>query len=147
MVTLTGTLDTFNKPWVYIVTNSDTHETLYIGCERLQTIPTLRELKRHALKQLTPTTPLNIELVTPVDNEADALTLINTLVLIHRPRYAKGQTTSGRKVRCDTTGEVYANALRAAQATGVNYSYLHYHLQGCEGYKRCKGLTFSYIEA
>jgi hypothetical protein len=147
MVTLTGTLDTLNMPWVYVVTNSDTQETLYVGCERIRTIPTLRELKRHALNQLTSTTPLSIELIAPVKDEVEALELIETLVVIHSPRYIKGQSSTGRRVRCDTTGEVYANALRASQATGVNYSYLHYHLQGCEGYKQCKGLTFSYIEA
>ena len=141
-----GTLTELSGLWVYIVTNSDTGETLYIGCERLRTIPTLRELKRHALGSLD-NAQLNIELYSYTATPEQGEQLVATLNAVYNPRYAKGTLTPTNPVRCEQTGEVYANAHQAAKATGINYSHLYYHLAGLQGYKKCKGLTFTYIEA
>ena len=146
MVKIIGKLSELSGLWVFIVSNTGNNETLYIGCEKLKTIPTLRELKRHALGSLDNAT-LTLELYAPVDTFAEGEQLVATLNAIYNPRYTKKGPTPKRRVRCNDTGEEYENAHQAANAYGLSYSYLHYHLQGHPSYKRCKGLTFSYIEA
>lgn len=131
----------FNSLWLFSVRNADTDELLYVGCERLKTIGTLRELKRHSLGKLP--SHLDISLLEPVQDDST----LNSIRAEMQPRYcATPQPRNYRQVRCNETGEVFDNCQRAATAYNISYAYLHYHLKSPTTYKSCKGLTFSYIE-
>lgn len=140
--TVTGTLDELNGWWVFNVYNAEDHELLYTGCERLRTIPTLRELKRHITS--APLDKVQVELVCSYPTEQAGLEVADMLKTINPPRYAATRQTPSYPVRCNETGKVYKNAFQAAKANNINSSYMYLHLQGAESYKTCKGLTFKY---
>lgn len=143
MVTLTATIKQLSSLWVFeVYDNSD--RLLYIGCERLRTIPTLRELKRRALSALPDSTTLRIELITSVESEQEGFELVEQLRAVSMPQY--GKPTPRQAVQCVQTGQVYDNARQAATALGVNYSYLHQHLKGRPHFNNCKGMTFKYYD-
>lgn len=141
MVTLKTTLTALTGYWVFQILDKD-GQVLYIGCERLKTIPALRECKRQAGGQLPQ--ELTIELVAPVATAEDGADMVETLKMLTPPRYGRRTLDRGKAVVCVTTGERYPNAHQAANAYNINYSYMHYHLQGVGSYKTCKGLTFKY---
>lgn len=141
-MTLSATINQLTGFWVFNVFNAQTGELLYIGCERLSTIPTLRELKRHALNNMPE--QVTIELIQPVSSEVEGQETVDTLKLLDSPRYKPTPSTPRYPVQCVETGEVFKNAHQAAKAYNINYSYLYFHLQGNESYKTCKGLTFKY---
>lgn len=141
-INITCTIADLNAFWVFNVYDGD-DRLLYTGCERIRTIPTLRELKRHALRNVTDDTEVRIELITPVATEQEGLDLVDTLRAINMPLY--GKPTPRQQVQCEQTGAVYANARQAALANGVNYSYIHQHLKRRPGFNSCKGLRFSYV--
>lgn len=143
-LTLTTDYNTLNGLWVFSVTDPSTGEMLYYGCERLKTIPTLRELKRHSMGKVPE--QLTISLLTPVPTPEAGAEYIAALKLIEPARYADAPQPS-RPVRCDQTGIEYKNAHQAAKSNNINPSYLYMHLLHVDSYKTCKGLTFSYIEA
>lgn len=137
-MSITGTYNTLNGLWTYTVRDALTTELLYVGCERLKTIPTLRELKRHAPDGLP--AELTIELLSPVENDSTLDTLRTTL----QPRYSS--TPQPRlPVQCEQTGEVFDNPRQAAVVYGIATAQLYMHLKQPERYKSCKGLTFKYI--
>ena len=136
---ITTTYNNLNGLWLFAVRDADTSELLYLGCERLKTIPTLREFKRHSQGYVPDT--LTIELIEPVQDDSTLSALKDEL----KPRYASAPQRPSQPVRCNETGEVFDNCNQAANAYGINYSYLHYHLKGYSTYKTCKGLTFSYL--
>ena len=137
LTTLTGTFNTLNWLCTFTVRDALTQELLYVGCERLKTIPALRELKRHAITSLPDT--LTIELIAPVQDTSTLDTLRATL----HPRY--GATPQPRlPVQCEQTGEVFDNPKQAATAYGITSAQLYMHLKHPERYKSCKGLTFKY---
>lgn len=135
---ITGTFNTLNGLWTFIVRDALTSELLYVGCERLKTIPALRELKRHATTPLPDT--LSIELIAPVEDDSTLATLRSEL----QPRYARTPQTPQTPVQCDQTGEVFDNPAQAAKAYGIATAQLYMHLRHRERYKTCKGLTFKY---
>ncbi len=143
MVTLTTSLTALTGLWVFQILDNE-GQVLYIGCEKLKTIPALRECKRHATGHLPQ--EITIELIAPVTTPEQGAEMVDTLKMMTPPKYARKTLSWGRPVVCVETGERFDNAHKAATATGVNYSYLHYHLQGVGGYKKCKGLTFRYDE-
>lgn len=142
MITFTTTINDLSSYWVFNVYNAENDTLLYIGCERIRTIPTLRELKRHALNAINPLTQVRIELITPVASEQEGLDMVEQLRALSQPLY--GRPTPRQLVQCEQTGRVYANARQAAMANGIGYVSLHQHLQGRT--KQCKGLQFRYYE-
>lgn len=143
MVTLTTTLTALTGLWVFQILDNE-GQILYIGCEKLKTLPALRECKRYSSGQLPQ--EVTIELVAPVTTPEQGAEMVETLKMITPPKYGHRVLSWGRPVVCVETGERYDNAHKAALATGVNYSYMYYHLQGVGSYKHCKGLTFKYDE-
>jgi hypothetical protein len=141
MVTLKTTLNQLQGLWVFQILDNN-GQLLYIGCERLKTIPTLRECKRQAGRQLPQ--DITLELITPVATAEEGNEVIETLKWVVPPKYGRRTLDRGRAVVCVQTGERYPNAHQAANANNINYSYMHYHLQGLSSYKHCKGLTFKY---
>lgn len=141
MVTLRTTQTQLTGYWVFEILDNN-NQVLYIGCEKLKTIPTLRECKRHSCGQLPQ--DITLELVAPVATLEEGMEMVETLKTLTPPRYARRQLQYGRPVVCVETGQRYPNAHQAAIANEVNYSYMHYHLQGATSYKQCKGLTFKY---
>ena len=87
---------------------------------------------------------LTLELLMPVATAEEGADMVQTLKLLTPPRFAHRLLERGRAVICLDTGERYPNAHQAANAHNVNYSYMHYHLQGVGSYKTCKGLRFKY---
>lgn len=140
-LTLSTTQTALKGYWVFQILDKE-GQVLYIGCERLKTLPTLRECKRHACGQLPQ--DITLELVAPVASLEEGAEMVETLKMLSPPKYARRTLERGRAVVCLTTGERYDNANQAARAHGISYSYMHYHLQGLDSYKRCKGLTFEY---
>lgn len=49
-------------------------------------------------------------------------------------------------IKCDTTGISYRTQREACKANNINQGQLSQHLQKHAGYKKVKGLTFSYIQ-
>lgn len=140
-LTLKTTQTALQGLWVFQILDKD-GQVLYIGCEKLKTIPTLRECKRHSCGQMPE--DITLELITSVATSEEGAEMVETLKTLTTPKYARKMLDRGRPVVCVDTGKRYLNAHQAAKDTGVNYAYLHYHLQGLTGYKRCKGLTFKY---
>lgn len=143
MININCTLNELSGFWVFNVYNAD-DTLLYTGCERIRTIPTLRELKRRALQNINDSTRVRIELIMPVATEQEGLDIVDTLRSISMPLY--GKPTPRLRVQCCDTGEVYPNAHQAAEAVGIGYSYMHQHLKRRPGFKTCKGLQFRYYE-
>lgn len=137
---ISGSYNDLNGLWLFIVRDTLTHAVLYVGCERLKTIPALRELKRHAITPLPDT--LSIELVEPVQDDRTLAVLRAEL----QPRYASTPQTPQTPVRCEQTGEVFDNPRQAAKAYGISSAQLYMHLRQPERYKTCKGLTFMYCK-
>lgn len=138
--TLTTTYNDLNGLWLFAVRDALTSELLYLGCERLKTIPTLREFKRHSQGYVPDT--LSIELIEPVQDDRTLAALKDEL----KPRFASTPQRPSQPVVCVETGEVFDNCNQAAAAYNINYAYLHYHLKGYPSYKTCKGLTFKYVK-
>lgn len=141
MVTLSTTQTALKGYWVFQILDKD-GRVLYIGCERLKTIPTLRECKRHACGQLPQ--DIILELVAPVASIEEGAEMVEMLKTLSPPRYAHKTLQRGKPVVCVTTGERFDNANQAARAHGINYSYMYYHLQDHPSYQKCKGLRFEY---
>ena len=141
MVTLTTTQTALQGFWVFQILDKE-GQVLYIGCERLKTIPTLRECKRHSCGQLPQ--DITLELVASVATLEEGAEMVETLKTLIPPKYGHRTLERGRAVVCVDTGERYPNAHQAANAHNINYSYMHYHLQGVSSYKTCKGLRFKY---
>lgn len=141
MVTLTTTLTALQGLWVFQILDKE-GQVLYIGCERLKTIPALRECGRQASGQLPQ--ELTIELVASVTTAEEGAEMVETLKTLTPPKYGHRTLDRGKAVVCVDTGERYPNAHQAANAHNINYSYMHYHLQGVSSYKTCKGLRFKY---
>lgn len=144
VINITGTVRDLREGfWVFNVYNAD-NTLLHTGCERLKTITTLRELRRHSLDRLQDTDTVRIELVAPVASEAEGCELVETLKQLTMPLYCRpaGAPRSNNPVQCVETGEVYDNPLRAAKALGLPPTYIYQHLLGSSSYKTCRGWTF-----
>lgn len=136
---ITTDFNTLNGLWVFTV--HDGEELLYIGCEHLRTIPTLRELRRHSLDKLPD--KLTIRLVTPVATSEAGEGLVATLKLMTPPRYGSpARAGRSRKVECIDTGRVYNTMSEAARDNGITLAYLHMHLKGAPQASKCRGLRF-----
>lgn len=145
MINISGTVHDLREGlWVFNVYNADNGALLYTGCERLKTVTTLRELRRHSLDRLSDTDNVRIELVTCVATEAEGCELVDTLKQVAMPLYGRpgGAPRSNNPVQCVETGEVYDNPLRAAKALGLPPTYIYQHLLGSSSYKTCRGWTF-----
>ena len=144
-ITLTTDFNTLNGLWVFSVTDTSTSQVLYYGCERLKTIPKLREMRRHMVSEMPES--ITLSLIAPVSTEQEGEEQVAMLKMLQTPRYDGSiNTRTPRAVVCEQTGVVYKNPFQAAKDTGVNHAYLYMHLTGHQSYKKCKGLTFKYVE-
>ena len=141
---LTASINELTGPWVFKVVDSETSQVLWYGCERLKTIPALREFKRHALHSMP--TRVTLELIAPVNDIKQGEEMVEWLKLIEAPRYNSIERKKRiTPVQCIETGVVYDNPSQAAKAIGVNPSYLYMHLKGLSTAGKCKGMRFKRI--
>lgn len=138
---LTASIKELTGPWVFKVTDADTGEVLWYGCEPIRTIPTLRELRRHALHSMPER--VTVELISPALDMKQGEDIVEGMKILEAPRYSSVERRQhSSPVQCVDTGEVYDNPAQAAKAIGVAPSYLYMHLKGVPTASKCKGMKF-----
>lgn len=73
------------------------------------------------------------------DDYHDAACFKKSLDLVY------GMKPTGKRIKCNETGEIFETANAAARAHDLSYSALHNHINGKVGHRTVKGKTYSRI--